>query len=188
MRPLLVALALAALLCGAYVIAQEPAAESTAVEASPAELFVPDEANTRAPWNPPNRGQVIYASKIVLEGPTCRIVLDATSRIPGVTVTSKMTGDKASIYLTQAGLAVAGVQGRPDRLTAALYSDATGEGKLLLGNARGIHYLSGDELDPRNNRWHAMPSEPPKPVAPMYPVRPPYCPTCPQYPAPYRAE
>lgn len=154
----------AVLLCGllAVVIANgqdgEPALAPAPEAASPdadtptgepaAERFVPDQ-HTR-PWDQPQRGRpvrTVYADRVVLEGPTCRIVIDATGDQPGIQIESRASGEKACVYLTRAGRAVVGVAtpARKD-IAAGLWADRTG-GVVQLSGSRGVHVFSGPELE-----------------------------------------
>jgi hypothetical protein len=97
-------------------------------------VYTPDDP-TRAPWRPspnpyqpgpyrpyqpPDRQKTIYAERIVLDGPACRITLDAggtatSNSLPGIEVYSKQTGERARVYVNKSGQAMLALKARGGR-------------------------------------------------------------------------
>lgn len=126
-----------------------------------------------------NYQRTIYAEKIVLQGPECTIVIDATGRGPGVAVTARRTGQTAYVALNSLGVPVVGVgDPREEKLTAAFYSNR-GVGVFQLRDQGGTHVWTGGELESRPS-WRSTGLNSTAPVRTVvsgtvsYPVQPVY--------------
>jgi hypothetical protein len=98
-----------------------------------------------APSPRPYPQDTIYAKKIVLTGPDVIITLDSGGRVPGITVSSRKSGDTATLYIID-GKAVVGVRDKnTPNLPAALFSNQ-GNGYLQLRERRGAHVLRPSEI------------------------------------------
>lgn len=114
--------------------------------------YVPDRETPWEPdWKPdPDRARTIYAERIVLRGARCEIVIDATSRAPGIFVKDLRSGERAVLYIDGQGSAAMGVSTPARRELAAGLFSGEQMGCVQLSDRTGIHIFSGRELANRS--------------------------------------
>ena len=123
-----------------------PAGEMPAVQ-----RYVPDQ---QPPWRPdwqpdPDRVRTVYAERVVLKGPRCEVVIDATGNAPGLSIRDLRTGQRCVLYLDARGQAAMGVSTPARRELAAGLFTGNRMGCVQLSDANGVHVFTGRELGAR---------------------------------------
>lgn len=143
-----VCLLLTALTCVGLAIAQAPAGEEG--QDKSVQRYLPDRRHpSPRPYQPnqPNRQRIIYAERIILQGPHATITLDARSEQPGIMLESRRTKERALVYINTDGKAIVGVTTpRRRELAAGLFTTAEHLGVTQLADRDGVHVFTGREI------------------------------------------
>lgn len=151
---------LSLMLCAAIVWTAALAVQPEAAQPEtwgPVQRYVPDDRQPRPAPPRPDRQRTVYADRIILEGPDCRITLDATGRQPGIVLQHRRTGERALLYLSSRGKAVMGITTPARKELAAGLFAGDQKGLIQLGDRWGIHVLSGAELSRAAGKVGAKP-------------------------------
>lgn len=148
-----------AVICAGLAIGQQ----ATGDDEQAVQRYLPDQRPDVEPYRPrdPERRRTIHAERIVLQGPNCRITLDATGRQPGICVESTKTRERVHLYLSPEGKAVIGVATPQRRELAVGLFAGEKRGLIQLADGHGIHVFTGNELARlRRDPWGTIGEKP----------------------------
>jgi len=86
--------------------------------------------------------------RLILRGPDATIIIDAnpTTGNPGISITSRKTGQVATLYVSPDGRAVAGIRDPKVPNAPAVLFSGNGNGYLQLRQHGGAHVLTPGEI------------------------------------------